>query len=98
MAKKKKTITVEGSEISLLPIKGKEDYISLTDIMKKFDDEYSIYSWMRNSNTVIPLHDRSEHGMAIGIGIVIFPSLLVRPPYFLHKPIVHLLKLRSNCN
>lgn len=49
---KKKTIKVKGSEITLLPKKGQEDFISLTDIMKKFDDEFSIYSWMRNKNTV----------------------------------------------
>ena len=30
----------------------KDDYISLTDIMKRFDDEFAIYSWMRNQNTV----------------------------------------------
>ena len=52
MAKAKK-IVVEGKEISLLSIsKNQEEYISLTDIMKSFDDEYSIYSWMRNKNTV----------------------------------------------
>ncbi len=49
---KKKSITVKGSEIGLLSRKGTEDYISLTDIMKRFDDEFSIYSWMRNKNTV----------------------------------------------
>ena len=51
---KKKTITVKGSEITLLPMSGsnEDDYISLTDIMKSFDDEFSIYSWMRNKNTV----------------------------------------------
>ena len=48
----KKTITVKGTEITLLPKKGEEDFISLTDIMKSFDDEFSIYSWMRNKNTV----------------------------------------------
>jgi len=52
MARKKKTITVQGGEITLLPQKGIDDYISLTDIMKKFDDEFSIYSWLRNKNTV----------------------------------------------
>lgn len=52
MAKKKKTITVQGDEITLLPQRGQDDYISLTDIMKKFDDEFSIYGWMRNKNTV----------------------------------------------
>jgi len=52
MAKSSKSITVQGGEIMLLPQRGQEDYISLTDIMKKFDDEFSIYSWMRNRNTV----------------------------------------------
>ena len=50
MAKKK--IKVEGTEITLLTGKGREDFISLTDIMQKFDDEFAIYSWMRNKNTV----------------------------------------------
>ena len=49
---KKKIITVDGKDISLLPQKGEDDYISLTDIMKSFDDDFSIYSWMRNKNTV----------------------------------------------
>ena len=49
---KQKTIQVQGTAITLLPNQGTEDYISLTDIMKKFDDEFSIYSWMRNKNTV----------------------------------------------
>ena len=49
---KKKTINVQGNEITLLPQKEQEAYISLTDIMKRFDDEFAIYSWMRNKNTV----------------------------------------------
>lgn len=49
---KKKSIVVEGTEIMLVPGSQSEDYISLTDIMKRFDDEYAIYSWMRNKNTV----------------------------------------------
>ena len=48
----KKTIVVQGTAISLLQRANAEDYISLTDIMKKFDDEFAIYSWMRNKNTV----------------------------------------------
>ncbi len=48
----KKTITVEGAEIALLPRANTEDYISLSDIMRKFDDEFAIYGWMRNKNTV----------------------------------------------
>ncbi len=49
----KKTITVQEKEITLLLTKQSEDeYISLTDIMKSFDDEFAIYSWMRNKNTI----------------------------------------------
>lgn len=48
----KKIILVQGTEITLLPQQDEEDFISLTDIMKGFDDEFAIYSWMRNKNTV----------------------------------------------
>jgi hypothetical protein len=49
----KKTIIVQGGEITLLPQSGKdEDYISLSDIMRNFDDEFAIYGWMRNRNTI----------------------------------------------
>ena len=49
---RKRTIVVNGKEITLLPRPNQEDYISLTDIMKSFDDEFAIYSWLRNRNTV----------------------------------------------
>ena len=49
----KKTIIVQGGEIALLPQSGSvEDYISLSDIMRNFDDEFAIYGWMRNRNTI----------------------------------------------
>ncbi len=48
----KKTINVEGSEIALFQQKEQDDFISLTDIMKHFEDEFAIYGWMRNKNTV----------------------------------------------
>ncbi len=48
----KLTIQVQGAEIAILPQPETDNYISLTDIMKSFEDEYSIYSWMRNKNTV----------------------------------------------
>jgi len=41
MAKKNKSIKVEGIEIALLSKQG-NDYISLTDIKKKFDDKFAI--------------------------------------------------------
>lgn len=48
-----KKITVEGTEIALLARPdASEDYISLTDIMRRFEDEFAIYGWMRNKNTV----------------------------------------------
>lgn len=51
MAKNKKKIEVEGHEILLYP-HGQENYISLTDIANVLSDDISIYSWMRNRNTV----------------------------------------------
>ena len=52
MAKDKKTsISVQGTMITILSHQ-QEDYISLTDMTKKFGDDGLIYSWMRNRNTV----------------------------------------------
>ena len=52
MAKDKRKITVEGTEITLLQSR-EDDYISLTDIDKRFDGGGShIENWMRNRNTV----------------------------------------------
>ena len=50
----KKSITVEGSQISLLSKRGEDEYFSLTDIAKKFDDrpDLVIQNWLRNRNTV----------------------------------------------
>ncbi|TAD85115.1 MAG: KilA-N domain-containing protein [Bacteroidetes bacterium] len=48
---KKTIIKVKDSEISIHQI-GKEDYISLTDMVKGFGDDTMIYSWMRNRNTL----------------------------------------------
>jgi hypothetical protein len=44
-------ISVLGTEIAFYQQKD-EDYISLTDMVKKFGDDTMIYSWMRNRNTV----------------------------------------------
>ena len=52
MAKDKKSvIDVQGNAITILS-RQEEDYISLTDMTKKFGDDALIYSWMRNRNTV----------------------------------------------
>lgn len=45
------TIKVEGTEISVINIKG-EEYLCLTDIAKRYGDENLIYNWIRNRNTV----------------------------------------------
>lgn len=52
MAKDKKTtISVLGSPINVLSHQ-EEDFISLTDMTRKFGDDSLIYSWMRNRNTL----------------------------------------------
>lgn len=45
------TVTVQGTEITYRQ-KDEGDYISLTDMAKKFGDDTLIYSWMRNRNTL----------------------------------------------
>jgi hypothetical protein len=52
MSKEKKSfIDVQGTEITIMSVKG-EDFISLTDMAKRFGDDSLIYSWMRNRNTL----------------------------------------------
>ncbi|NJM54686.1 MAG: KilA-N domain-containing protein [Verrucomicrobiae bacterium] len=48
---KKSTIEVQGAAITVLK-QNAQDYISLTDMAKKFGDDVLIYSWMRNRNTL----------------------------------------------
>jgi len=48
---KKTTIEVQGAAITILSHR-ETDFISLTDMAKKFGDDALIYSWMRNRNTV----------------------------------------------
>ena len=48
---KKSTINVQGFAIDVLTLNG-EDFISLTDMTRKFGGDDLIYSWMRNRNTV----------------------------------------------
>lgn len=50
--KSAKQIIVQGTKISLLLCSDNNDYISLTDMAKKFGDDILIYQWMRNRNTV----------------------------------------------
>ena len=48
---KNKTITVKGTEITIIQ-RHDTDYISLTDMIKSFGDESIITNWLRNRNTV----------------------------------------------
>ena len=48
MAKKTRTITVLNEQIRIT----KEDYISLTDMLKSKDGDFFISDWLRNRNTV----------------------------------------------
>ncbi len=48
MAKKNRIIMVQGEGITIT----KDDYISLTDILKARDGDFFISDWLRNRNTV----------------------------------------------
>jgi len=49
--KKNRKIIVKGKEINIVA-KEKEDFISLTDILKAKDGDFFISDWLRNRNTV----------------------------------------------
>ena len=48
---KSRTINVKGADIAIA-YRHQQDYISLTDMMKKFGDESILYNWLRNRNTI----------------------------------------------
>jgi len=48
---KSQKISVKGSEITIIKI-GKENYISITDMLKAKDGDFFISDWLRNRNTV----------------------------------------------
>ena len=48
---KNRVITVKGTEVAIAT-RHEQDYISLTDMVKKFGDETILYNWLRNRNTV----------------------------------------------
>jgi len=48
---KTKKITVKGTAITIIE-KGKEEYVSLTDMLKAKDGDFFISDWLRNRNTV----------------------------------------------
>lgn len=47
-----KKVNVQGRQIRILLGQGDNDFISLTDMAKKFGDDVLVYQWMRNRNTV----------------------------------------------
>lgn len=48
---RRSTIEVQGTAIAI--VSGSDlDFISLTDMAKKFGDDSLIYNWMRNRNTL----------------------------------------------
>ena len=48
---KNRTINVKGADIAIAS-RHEQDYISLTDMVKKFGDESILYNWLRNRNTI----------------------------------------------
>jgi hypothetical protein len=48
---KNRTITVHGTDV-VVTTRHEHDYISLTDMVKRFGDESILYNWLRNRNTI----------------------------------------------
>ena len=48
---KNRTINVKGLEVTIAT-RHEQDYISLTDMVKRFGDESVLYNWLRNRNTI----------------------------------------------
>ena len=48
---KNRTIRVKGTEIATVS-RHDADYISLTDMIRRFGDESILYNWLRNRNTI----------------------------------------------
>ena len=48
---KSRSIIVKGTEVSITS-RHEQDYISLTDMVKRFGDESILYNWLRNRNTI----------------------------------------------
>ena len=48
---KSRSIIVKGTEVSIAS-RHEQDYISLTDMVKRFGDESILYNWLRNRNTI----------------------------------------------
>ena len=48
---KNRIMNVKGAEIALAS-RHEQDYISLTDMVKRFGEESVLYNWLRNRNTI----------------------------------------------
>ncbi|HWZ48427.1 MAG TPA: KilA-N domain-containing protein [Herbaspirillum sp.] len=48
---KNRSITVHGADVTITT-RHDQDYISLTDMVKRFGDESILYGWLRNRNTI----------------------------------------------
>ena len=48
---KSRSITVHGADVTITS-RHDQDYISLTDMVKRFGDESILYGWLRNRNTI----------------------------------------------
>ncbi len=48
---KKQTLVVQGAEVAIVS-RHEKDFISLTDMVRKFGDESILYNWLRNRNTI----------------------------------------------
>jgi hypothetical protein len=48
---KLRSILVQGTPVTVMR-RYEQDYISLTDMVKRFGDETLLYGWLRNRNTV----------------------------------------------
>lgn len=48
---KQQTLVVQGAEVAIVS-RHEKDFISLTDMVRKFGDESILYNWLRNRNTI----------------------------------------------
>ena len=48
---KNRVIHVKGAEVTIAT-RFDQDYISLTDMLRRFGDESILYNWLRNRNTI----------------------------------------------
>lgn len=49
--RKNRSLVVQGTVVSITS-RDQGDYISLTDMVRRFGDETVLYAWLRNRNTV----------------------------------------------